>query len=225
MIIYNYHPQTGEFMGSTMVRLHPDSGRPMVPAGSTQIAPPEDIPSGQVACWTGAAWELVEDHRGVVLYSTATGATVEITELGPIPDGLTDTAPGEFETWDDVAEAWVFDLVAAKAAKLQLIQAEKNRVRDGGFEVDGTLFDSDISARVSYSEFKGKLTTHPGFVVQKWKASSGVWVVMDATLYAQVEAVGEAHQLTVFTWQAERDAEVAAAGDAIALEAVSMIYS
>ncbi|MBU1002357.1 MAG: DUF4376 domain-containing protein [Proteobacteria bacterium] len=225
MNIYSYNPHTREYVGQTTARTHADSGRVMLPAGTTETAPPADIPTGQVARWTGAAWELVEDHRGEIHYSIETGQAVTITELGPIPDGLTDIAPGEFETWDADAGAWVFDLVAAKNAKRQLIQAEKNRVRDGGFEVDGVLFDSDISARVSYSEIKAKLAVQPGYVVQNWKASTGIWVVMDAALYAQVEAAGEAHQLAVFNWQKARDAEVAAAGDAAALEAVSTIYS
>lgn len=39
-----------------------------------------------------------------------------ITDLGSIPSGLTNTAPGENETWDEIAEEWVADIDAEIAA-------------------------------------------------------------------------------------------------------------
>lgn len=134
------------------------------------------------------------------------------------------TAPPPQPTLDEVA-----------AGKLATIQAEKCRVRDGGFLVGETLFDSDQAARTSYLELALRFQIEPGFST-RWKASSGVWVTMDATLFSQVQAAGTAHIQAVFAWQEARDAEVAAilaqvaAGtmtemDArVAVEAVSTTY-
>ncbi len=108
------------------------------------------------------------------------------------------TQPPPEPTLDEVA-----------AGKLAAIQAEKCRVRDGGFLVDETLFDSDQAARTSYLELALRFQVDPAFST-RWKASSGVWGTMDATLFARVQAVGTAHIQAVFAWQEARDVEVAA---------------
>jgi len=128
MDIYNYHPETGEYLGGGVAALDPLETRKagldvfLLPANATTTEPPEPG-DFQWPVWTGAAWELTEDHRGVVMYSTATGEVVEITELGPIQAGLTDTAPGEFEVWDAGTGGWVVDLAAANAARVAEIDA------------------------------------------------------------------------------------------------------
>jgi hypothetical protein len=101
------------------------------------------------------------------------------------------------------------------AAKLAAIQAEKCWVRDGGFVVDGVLFDSDQSARISYTELALKLSADPTFTTP-WKASAGAWVTMDAPKYVEVSTLGGAHIQAVFAWQAARDAEVLAILAAVA---------
>lgn len=110
-----------------------------------------------------------------------------------------------------------------KADKLQAVQAEKARVRDGGFMVDDTLFDSDISARTSYTELGLRLSQNPSFTTQ-WKASAGQWVTMDAALYSQVVIAGEAHITSVFAWQAAKEAEIGGCQTAEELEAVVTTY-
>jgi len=106
-------------------------------------------------------------------------------------------------------------LAAVAAAKLASIQAEKCRVRDGGFFVGGVLFDSDQSARTSYLELVLRFQVEPGFST-RWKASAGVWVEMNAALFAQVQAAGTSHMQAAFTWQEARDAEVSAILAAVA---------
>lgn len=135
-------------------------------------------------------------------------------------DTYVDTDTGErIERAYDLEAIPMEELVAPILAA---IQAEKVRARDAGFEVNGVLFDSDSEARVAYLELAGKLAANPGYSTS-WKASAGLWVDMDAALYAQVAAAGEAHISAVFGWQASREAEVAAAvaaEDAAALAAV-----
>jgi FMN phosphatase YigB (HAD superfamily) len=114
-------------------------------------------------------------------------------------------------------------LEQAKADKLAAIQTEKSRARDAGFFVDGVLFDSDSAARVAYLELAMRLQAEPTFSTA-WKASDGVWVTMDATLYAQVKAAGTAHISACFAWQAAREVEVAAAQTVAEVQAVSAVY-
>lgn len=112
------------------------------------------------------------------------------------------------------------DLDALKSAKLISIQREKSRVRDGGFMVDGTLFDSDAEARVSYLELAMKLQADFTFSTQ-WKASDGTWVEMDTALYGQVATAGETHIAGVFAWQAGQAALIEAATTKEEIEGVS----
>lgn len=108
-----------------------------------------------------------------------------------------------------------------KTAKLQSVQAEKVRARDAGFLVGDTLFDSDISARTSYTEQGLRLAQNPSFTT-RWKASSGQWVTMDAALYEQVVIAGESHITAVFAWQAAKEEEIRACESVEELEAVKV---
>jgi len=96
-------------------------------------------------------------------------------------------------------------LEQAKATKRAAIQARKVQARDAGFTVNGVHFDSDYHARVAYLEAKTSIQADPTWSTP-WKASEGVWVVMDAALYAQVEVAGTAHVRAAFARQAELDA-------------------
>lgn len=228
MEIYNYQHVTGEFLGASEARPDPEEdGRHLVPANATATAPPTTTEEGMVWCWTGEEWVSVEDHRGEMVYYTANGQELVITDLGALPDGVTEDEPGEFQKWDDVAQSWIMDVEALAATKLALIQAAKVAARDAGFEVAGVLYDSDLSARVAYRELSDELADDETYTTS-WKASEGVWVTMDAALYAQVYATGKAHVAAVFAWQAAREAEVYAAvdaNDAEALAAVSTTYA
>ena len=83
------------------------------------------------------------------------------------------------------------------------LNTEKRLRLDAGFLVGEVLFDSDINARLAYTELAMALQADPTYTTP-WKASDGVWVTMDAGLYAQVYAAGKAHIQSVFTWLAEK---------------------
>ncbi len=107
--------------------------------------------------------------------------------------------------------------------KLQRINDAKNTALDGGFMLNGILWDSDAKARLAYLELVTKLNDGPTYTTY-WKASSGNWVNMTAELFQQVKAAYEAHVNACFMWQAMREQEVALAvanGDMEALDAVS----
>lgn len=128
---------------------------------------------------------------------------------------------GEFGEVEPYA-APVLPLSEVAAQKLEQIQAEKSRVMDGGFMHDGVLYDSDAKARLAYLELATKLAQTPTYSTQ-WKASGESWVAMDASLFAALQPAYEAHISVCFTWQAMKQAEVAAAlaaEDRFALENV-----
>lgn len=111
MIIYNYS-LTGEYLSTAQADPDPlQPGQHLIPAHATTTAPPE-IPDGSIARWTGAAWELVEDHRGEVVYCIDTAQKVTITDLGCRPESMTTLVPPEYPIWDAEAKSWTTDTAA-----------------------------------------------------------------------------------------------------------------
>ncbi|MGR3760877.1 hypothetical protein ACUXV3_12220 [Roseobacteraceae bacterium NS-SX3] len=89
--LYHYHPVTGEFSGQSEARPDPRTGNPMVPGNATLQAPPE-LQEGYARVFTEGAWQLVEDHRGTVIWS-ADGQEIIVTGLGPLPEGVLTERP------------------------------------------------------------------------------------------------------------------------------------
>jgi hypothetical protein len=123
MQIYHYAALTGEYLHQSTARLDPLEGKPLIPGLATPVAPPEVQP-GHARCWIDGGWQQVEDRRGEVLYSTASGERHVWTELGPIPEGWTTHAPGEHQVWDGDAGAWKDDPEAVAASRRAEILAE-----------------------------------------------------------------------------------------------------
>jgi len=96
------------------------------------------------------------------------------------------------------------------AAKLVRINEAKNAALDGGFWHAGIMWDSDSKARLAYLELATQIQMDPTFSTP-WKASTGSWVTMDATLFAALIPTYRAHVQGCFAWQAAREDEVAAA--------------
>lgn len=92
MNAYSYDPVTGEYLGATVLRESPlEPGVWLLPAHATRVEPPQAEP-GHAVCWDGSVWVQEEDHRGQE-YWNAAGQRVEITGLGPLQEGLSDSAP------------------------------------------------------------------------------------------------------------------------------------
>lgn len=112
--------------------------------------------------------------------------------------------------------------------KLAEIQAEKCRVRDGGMIVDGILWDTDTSAISAYMQFMFKLQLNNAASVPNWKASTGVWTVMDGTVLTSLMAEWETLQTSAFNWQKEKEEEVElclSENDIESLKEVVTVYS
>lgn len=60
--MFTFDPQTRVHTGSRPAQVV--GGKPLMQSAyATATPPPETIPEGHVARWTGTAWETVEDHR------------------------------------------------------------------------------------------------------------------------------------------------------------------
>jgi hypothetical protein len=138
--IYNYHPQTHEFLSDRDAR--PDPVVPNefeIPAHATPIAPPQ-AGTNEVAIFDPASstWTLQPDYRGTKRYSTIDGSEQEIKDIGPLdevtPKNTTDeplpTPPeGKRTVWDGEASAWTFvdlpppESVSMRQARLALLSA------------------------------------------------------------------------------------------------------
>lgn len=119
---------------------------------------------------------------------------------------------------------WKLDINAAKKRLLEIIQAEKKRIRDGGIEIDGVIFDSDKTASIAYRLFFAtKLSQDPTYI-KRWKASNGTWVTMDAKLFAKIETSMENLYSSVFEWQEAKTEEIEACTTADELEQIEVKY-
>lgn len=71
------------------------SGSWNIPAGCTETEPPDEKP-GYVRVWKGNEWEYTEDHRGEKYWLPGEGYDTpghEVTEIGPLPESASNTAP------------------------------------------------------------------------------------------------------------------------------------
>ena len=100
--MYTFDLRTGALTGSRPAQVV--GGKELtICAGATPVATPTDIPTGHAACWTGSAWEVVEDHRqhmdskgtkigGTPYWQPAEGDDWQsppryMDSLGPLPEG------------------------------------------------------------------------------------------------------------------------------------------
>lgn len=84
MKIYNYHPDTHEYLSSAHADVDPlDPDNHLIPAHATSVAVPI-IKNGEAAIFSEATqtWSVVPDFRGQTLYDQTTGDAVVIEDLG-----------------------------------------------------------------------------------------------------------------------------------------------
>lgn len=92
MLIYNYHPDSGVFLGQGEADKSPADDEWLIPAHATDIAPPEPS-AGHAAVFRDGAWGEVVDHRGEVWFG-ADGQPMEVRQVGdPADHGLTQEPP------------------------------------------------------------------------------------------------------------------------------------
>jgi hypothetical protein len=88
------------------------------------------------------------------------------------------------------------------------IQREKCSRRDAGLVIDGVKFDTDPNAQTMYTQYMVALLMDNTYTVPDWKASDGVFVLMDGALFTQIRAAWTEHISSITSRQKAKDAEV-----------------
>lgn len=114
MQIHNYHPDTGEYLNTTVADESPlEPGIFMIPALSTDVVPPT-VKANEVAIFAAGSWSVVPDYRGQTVFDKATGAAVQITELGALAENLVVVKPKP--TKEQIAAQFAANQTAALTA-------------------------------------------------------------------------------------------------------------
>lgn len=156
MDIYNYHSDTKEYISKTVAVPSPlEPGVYLVPACASTLAPPEPQ-EGMAIVFEGDAWGLVEDHRGLVIYSVTTAASMIMADLGAVPQGFTALLPpAKFPVW--TGSAWAQSLVEAQKTQQILLQNSYQATITGSitFTTSGgvtQVFQADEDSRRNISD-------------------------------------------------------------------------
>lgn len=120
--VYNFHPQTGEFINETSADESPlEPGVILVPAFATQVKPPKTA-SREVAIFADGSWHIKADWRSASLFSTADGSEVRIREIGQKPADVNATE----QAMPSAAHVWKNGSWQSDPGK-QAIQLERAR--------------------------------------------------------------------------------------------------
>jgi hypothetical protein len=121
MNIYNYD-NDGVYLGLSKANPNPlEPGNYLLPANSTTIAPPvTTLPEKPL--FNGSSWEVVEDYRGQVAYSTVDATGVVIVDIGPIPEDKTLLSPEGLSHPHWNGSEWEEDLSLLKASKITTVK-------------------------------------------------------------------------------------------------------
>lgn len=84
---FHYNPETKEFTFAESLFVPAGTG---LPSHSTNTIPPE-VEDGKVLVFDEKSeiWVQMENHRGKIVYDILSGQPINITELGPMPTGIT----------------------------------------------------------------------------------------------------------------------------------------
>jgi hypothetical protein len=147
--IFNVTPDTRECFGATDEFINAGQG---LPADAYLDAPPK-VKKGFVICRTadGTEWEYVVDHRGETRYSTVTGVSFIVSEIGDYPAKTTDIAPTtEFDQWD--GKLWVTDTEAQYIADVKNATDKKSELIGEASVVIAPLADANTGGYIDESD-------------------------------------------------------------------------
>lgn len=104
----------------------------------------------------GSAWEIVPDYRGQTVYSTETGETQPVTDIGELPATQTFLAPATpYDKWN--GSEWVTDKDAQHAAQVRQAANKKAQLISEATAVITPLQDA-IDTEIATDEEKRLIT-------------------------------------------------------------------
>lgn len=198
-IMYVFSAKTGELDGQRPAQIV--NGKPLTKSAyATTTPPPENIPDGHVARWTGNEWELVEDHRQ---HLDSKG-----TKQGGTPYWL----PSEGDDWQSQPR-YTEDLGPLPAGAVT-VRPEKP------FDVLWSEKMSEINALYQQA-IATLIQTYPDderLTFDKQEAEARAWLADNSTLTPFVDALAAGRQMD----KAELVSRIIAKADAFALASGSL---
>lgn len=102
------------FIGEDFAFKNPLEKGYIYPKNCTELKP--EIQAGYLAMFIDGAWVYLPDNRGIVLYSTIDGSTIEFSGIGDLPEKSTiDPRPNAYYVWSD---GWVMTEESIKQAAI-----------------------------------------------------------------------------------------------------------
>lgn len=200
--LYHADPVTGELRGISTARRNPRwPDEYLQPAFSTTVPAPE-AGEHEAAVWSSAAesWSVVPDFRRAEAFSTETGEPVTVSELGPLPDGVTlDPRPTSSHVWD--GETWVLDLARQRAQLRAALGRHRRGVETGGVTVNGCSVYTDRESQAMISGTALAAQQNAAMTV-KWKCADGTFMELDAAAIVAMASGVAAHIQACFTEEA-----------------------
>ena len=170
MQAYMYSTTTHEFLEPVPCFRDPVRSRMegrevyLLPANATFTEPPAKR-TGYIAVWNGSGWTETEDHRGIQYWpkgATHNSASIEMKELGPLPDGASlprpeqpaeEKAAEEKRRKEAEAEAARVPDLEAAVAELGMTSASDKDESDAA-ALDLAAYAAELEQRIAKLEEK-----------------------------------------------------------------------
>ncbi|PVY81048.1 virus tail fiber assembly protein lambda gpK [Cupriavidus alkaliphilus] len=167
MVIYNYHPASGELLSTGRADDNPLAPEePIVPGYATPTAPPADVTGNSIAVyrdasgippqnWEAGSWTVTPDYRSVPLYRTADGSAFEFGEeyggIGDLPAFLTDEPrPSPAHVW--TADEWVLDEALETEQLAAAARAQRDALLEEADQLIAPLMDGFVLGELTLEE-------------------------------------------------------------------------
>lgn len=200
--LYHFDRISGELTGASTARPNPKrEGEYLRPAFST-LEPPPEAGEYETPVWSEAegSWSLVPDYRGADAFSTETGETITLSELGVLPDGVTlDPRPSPAHVW--AGGVWVLDAALRRGQLRASLGRHRRGVETGGVTVNGCAVHTDRESQAMISGTALAAQQTPSMIV-KWKCADGTFVDLDAAAIVAMASGVAAHIQACFTEEA-----------------------
>jgi hypothetical protein len=219
MDIYNYHPETGEYLSKGAARRDPMESRRrgadvwLVPAHATVIPPPT-AGDNEKAIWRNGGWRLVPDFRGVkVCRIDGSGQVVGYVEMrlgDPIEADMVVGAPPDGRPcprWQN--GHWLDGRTLADAVgdKLAALGCRRYDVETAGISVSGVEVRTDRESQAmltgAWAMFRQLGAEAPAV---QWKGRDGWHSLGQAEIDAIATAVAEHVEACFAAERAHHDA-------------------
>lgn len=191
--VFNFASDTKEFIGNADAYIAPNTG---LPEYCTLISPPE-IQYGFTPIWTGEDWNLIEDHRGQIVYDKQYGNEIVISQLGSLPENVTVISPfGIFDRWN--GKEWKPSVIDAKEAKITEIKKQRDTITADYIIIDGNHFHSDANSRIQQLSLTrmGQAKQIPEGLT--WQTKNNGLIALTNDIAAQFESVTMDHDMRLF---------------------------